>query len=85
MAHAPTKQPRIISQAAELAASERYCTCCERPLRSKVAWLEFDQRTNAYHDCGGVPVESSQGWFPFGMTCARAVLAKHAPEKEPQS
>ena len=26
-------------------------------------------------DFGGVPTEKSQGWFPFGMTCARNQLA----------
>ena len=45
------------------------------PLKTKVAWLELDQRTDTYHDCGGVPADKSQGWFPFGLTCARAAIA----------
>lgn len=60
-----------IAQASELSATERRCTCCDRPLVRKFAWLELDQRINTYHDFGGVPVENSQGWFPFGLTCAR--------------
>lgn len=68
--------PRIISPASELEKSQRFCTCCDRPLRQRVAWLELDQRTDSYHDHGGVPAEQSQGWFPFGLTCARKELAK---------
>lgn len=67
--------PRMIGPASEIAAAERYCTCCKRPLKGKVAWLELDQRTNTYHDHGGVPADKSQGWFPFGLTCARKKLA----------
>lgn len=75
MPNTPTRtEPRIIGPASEIAGPARYCTCCERPLRGKVAWLELDQRTNAYHDRGGVPADKSQGWFPFGMTCARKML-----------
>jgi hypothetical protein len=55
--------------------SERYCTCCERRLSGKAAWLELDQRTDTFHDHGNVPPELSQGWFPFGMTCAKRKLA----------
>ncbi len=67
-------EPRVTGQASELDKSNRFCTCCERPLKAKVAWLELDQRTNTYHDFGGVPDDRSQGWFPFGMTCARKLL-----------
>ena len=79
MAHTP----RIIGPASELPEADRYCTCCQRPLRAKVAWLELDQRTDTYHDRGGVPADQSQGWFPFGLSCARAALAKaRAAKKE---
>ena len=54
---------------------KRHCTCCGRLLRGSVAWLELDQRTDTYHDRGGVPPDASQGWFPFGLTCARRMLA----------
>lgn len=73
--------PRIISRANELAPSERYCTCCQRPLRKKVAHLELDQRTDVYHDFGGVPPDKSQGWFPFGIACARKLIAKARGEQ----
>ena len=53
------------------------CTCCDRDLSGHaVRMLELDQRTGAYHDCGGVPAEWSQGAFPFGLKCARKALAR---------
>jgi hypothetical protein len=56
----------------ELREGERYCTCCERDLTGGAGrMLELDQRTDTYHDFGDVPEEKSQGWFPFGLTCAR--------------
>lgn len=56
----------------ELSPSERYCTCCGRELSGHAfRWLELDQRTNTYHDRGDVAPEKSQGWFPFGLTCAK--------------
>ena len=63
-------KPHIVGPASELPTSDRFCTCCKRPLRGRVAYLELDQRTGAYHDNGGIPPEQSQGWFPFGLTCA---------------
>lgn len=70
-------EPRVTADAtADLVAAARWCTCCKRPLKGKFAWLELDQRTNTYHDHGGVPMDHSQGWFPFGMTCARTEIAK---------
>lgn len=58
-----------------------FCTCCGRPLK-EVAWLELDQRSQTYHDWGGVPAERSQGWFPFGMKCARNALKVHGEKME---
>lgn len=69
-----SRKPRIVGPASELAGPERYCTHCNKALRGRVAWLEFDQRTQTYHDDGGVPSDKSQGWFPFGVDCARAEL-----------
>lgn len=69
-------QPRVTADAAELLKDQRYCTCCERPLVRKFAWLELDQRVDAYHDFGGVPPDNSQGWFPFGLTCAKRLLGE---------
>lgn len=69
-----TKGPRIVSHPDK---SEKHeCTSCGKKLTGRVAWLELDQRTNTYHDFGGVPSDKSQGWFPFGVSCARAILAK---------
>jgi len=67
--------PRIVGTADDLTPDDRFCSCCQKPLKGKVAWLELDQRTDTYHDHGGVPEGKSQGWFPFGMTCARNKLA----------
>lgn len=69
-------EPRIVGPASDLSEGNRRCTCCERELKSKVAWLELDQRTSCYHDFGGVPPERSQGFFPFGLACARKMLAE---------
>lgn len=45
--------------------------------QGRVAWLELDQRPGTYHDLGGVPQDRSQGWSPFGVTCALAELLRH--------
>jgi len=64
--------------AASLGEGERYCTCCERDLTGHaVRMLELDQRTDTYHDLGGVPEANSQGWFPFGLTCAKKLVKAH--------
>lgn len=65
--------------AASLSEGERYCTCCERDLTGHaVRMLELDQRTDTYHDLGDVPADRSQGWFPFGLKCAKNKLREHA-------
>jgi hypothetical protein len=65
----------------ELPQGEAYCTCCERDLSGHaLRWLELDQRTNTYHDFRDVPEDRSQGWFPFGLTCAKK-LVKQAQKK----
>lgn len=75
-------EPRIVSLANEIPHIDgRYCTCCERALKNKVAWLELDQRTNTYHDFGDVPADKSQGWFPFGPACARRLLREAKAEE----
>ena len=67
---------RWYKAAYELTEGERYCTCCKRDLSgSAVRMLELDQRGYVYHDIGDVPAEKSQGWFPFGITCARKLVA----------
>lgn len=54
-----------------------YCTCCGRQIEGAARMLELDQRTNTYHDLGGVPDDKSQGWFPFGLKCAKKLLKQH--------
>lgn len=76
--------PKDVGKASEMEVTERYCTCCNRTLRGKVAWLELDQRDQTYHDFGGVPQDKSQGAFPFGMWCAKKLL-KAAALAEAQS
>lgn len=66
----------------ELLESERWCTCCKRDLSGgAVRMLELDQRSDTYHDFGDVPEDRSQGWFPFGLTCARKLVAKEAKRR----
>ena len=66
-----------IALASELDEASRHCTCCGKRLCGKVRYLELDQRTNTYHDHGGIPEGRSQGWFPFGLACARRMLREH--------
>jgi hypothetical protein len=66
--------------AARWGQSQATCTCCGRSLSSEnraVRWLELDQRTDTYHDLGGVPADKSQGWFPFGLACAKKEISRH--------
>lgn len=74
-------KPRVIGDALiDLNASDRWCTCCQKPISGRFAWLELDQRTDTYHDRKDIPEDNSQGWFPFGMTCAQNKL-KEADSK----
>lgn len=59
-------------------AADYNCECCGRELAwGKVFWLELDQRIDEFHDFElGVPQESSQGAFPFGVDCARRACEK---------
>jgi hypothetical protein len=59
----------------ELKTDARYCTCCAKRLRGKFVWLEKDCLVcDGYHfNEGEVAPERSQGWFPFGMTCAKKI------------
>jgi hypothetical protein len=63
----------------ELDPPSRWCTCCGKPLTGHAfRWLELDQRSNTYHDLGGVPTDKSQGWFPFGLKCAKRKINEHS-------
>jgi hypothetical protein len=49
--------------------------CGEKLDRAKAVWLELSNTTCLYHPDGKLPEgEVSQGCFPFGSACARAVL-----------
>lgn len=68
---------RVYISSVDLTAGERYCTCCKRDLSGHIVrMLELDQRTQTYHDMADVPSDESQGWFPFGVTCARKLVAQ---------
>ncbi len=69
-------KPKHLGHADELPKEYRVCECCKKTLKGKIAWLELDQRTNEYHDFGGIPNGFSQGWFHFGLTCARKLNAE---------
>jgi hypothetical protein len=72
---------KYIAPAASIAPDQRYCTCCNRPITGRFAWLEHDQRDQTYHQREDIPEDKSQGWFPFGFACARAAIAKAAITK----
>lgn len=66
----------------ELGLGNRSCTCCERDLTGHAGrMLELDQRTDTYHDFRDVPEDRSQGWFPFGLTCARKKIKEAAARR----
>lgn len=79
------KQTPIYGTAAEIVRVYKMkpeCTCCGRDLTGHaVRWLELDQRTWTYHDFADVPEAQSQGWFPFGLTCARKLVAKETKRR----
>lgn len=74
------KSPRIVGPGPAGWTPEMYrCTHCEKPINpAKTAWLELDQRDDTYHDRGDVPDNLSQGWFPFGIACAKKVMKAEA-------
>ena len=60
-----------------LQAEETYCAHCSRVLDSnKITWLEVSFKTGRWYEAGKCPEEESQGGFPHGAACARAVLRK---------
>ena len=55
-----------------VAKVEDVCPRCETKLHGHaVRMLEFDQRIDTWHDLVQVPPEFSQGWFAFGLKCAK--------------
>jgi hypothetical protein len=53
-----------------------YCEHCNRKLNpNKMVWLEYNNLTNTHHAEGEVPEEDSMGMYPFGVTCAKKIIA----------
>jgi hypothetical protein len=50
------------------------CQCCGRLLKNECVMLELQMSTHTYSQDGKVLQEDSQGWFPFGKTCAERIL-----------
>ena len=48
------------------------CTCCGKPLRGRIKWLELNSQTNEWSDpkVTALLADQSQGAFPFGPKCA---------------
>jgi hypothetical protein len=44
--------------------------------KGRVRMLELDRRDNSYHDRCDVPEEYSQGWFAFGLACAKRIMRR---------
>lgn len=66
----------------DLSEGNRTCTCCERELSGHAfRYLELDQRTQTYHDFQDVPENLSQGWFPFGLTCAKKLVKQETARR----
>ena len=62
----------------DLEPSQRFCTRCEKPLKRTFAWCERNCLTGEYFTShGNVAENESQGWFPFGLDCAKRI------EKDP--
>lgn len=66
---------------AAVSGAPQFCTCCDRPLNpERIEWLELNQRSGDYTALEGeCPAGESQGWFPFGVACARRTLRSSAP------
>ena len=48
------------------------CSCCGKVLKTnKAIWLELSTKTSKYYLKDVVPEQDSQGYFPFGITCAK--------------
>lgn len=59
------------------------CTRCGETLDPEaVTWLELSFKTNRYSMAGDVPESESQGFFPFGYACAKAVLNAGGKNKQ---
>lgn len=56
--------------------SNERCERCDEKLKEKnIVWLELDINSGLYYKEGEFPKDGlSQGYFPFGKTCAKKQL-----------
>lgn len=61
-------------------ADQTYCTCCGKLLKneSTIVMLEFNSLTGEYLPRGSelLPIDVSQGFFPFGASCAKKMFSQ---------
>ena len=63
--------------------NQNECQCCGKRIKAGAeVMLEHDQRDWTYHDFGDVPDDQSQGWFPFGASCAKRKRAEAKTKRE---
>jgi len=58
----------------------KVCQRCDKELAGNIAWLELDSQTGRYSQNKDIPIGRSQGWFPFGLICARRQLKEDKPK-----
>ncbi len=57
-----------------LTDEEHNCTECEKRLKKgQAVWLELELGTCNYYFHGVPNGKKSQGWHPFGSTCAKKI------------
>lgn len=69
-----TKNQLKLQQSNMDISNDDVCTCCGKKLKQATAvWLEKSFITNKYYLDNVVPNQESQGYFPFGITCAQKI------------
>ena len=71
-----TKNQLKLQQSKMEIANDDVCTCCGKKLnQTSAVWLECSFVTNKYYLDNVVPSQDSQGYFPFGLTCAQKIAS----------
>jgi hypothetical protein len=68
------KTSRSVEVSAALGERHNCQRCGELLNNHNIAWLELSTSSGLYYESGYVPTAESQGFFPFGVSCARAVV-----------
>jgi|APGre2960657404_1045060.scaffolds.fasta_scaffold221000_1 hypothetical protein len=69
-----TKQQLDAQPKYEVDSDVDFCHCCNKVLKSnKTVWLEQSIETTKFYITNVVPQEKSQGYKPFGLTCAKKI------------